>query len=112
MKEIAALLKWLRFVIAAILAVWALYWFTGGAYGTATIFGPPDKLSPSRREEIYMTPMLYYANGGNFQIGDVKGVTACRAAVKKTSEQKNLGPGWAYACCTHEANSKCYRKLQ
>lgn len=90
-----------------------IYLYTGGAFNTNEVFGPPKELPLPRYEEVEVN-VLYASEGQAYYLGKAIGVTACRELAYSHAEKQDFPPGktWSYTCCTEEGRSMCDRRLQ
>ncbi|HCM84349.1 MAG TPA: hypothetical protein PKW15_03620 [Alphaproteobacteria bacterium] len=101
------------FLMCIFMAFFLVYHFTGGAFNTDEVFGPPDQLPLARYEEVEVNVLYRYGDDRHY-LGKVIGVTACRDLAYAQAERQNFPEGttWSYACCTEEGISECDRILK
>lgn len=104
----------MKFITLIVALALFTYWFTGGDYGTDQIFGPPDTLPLYRYEEMSVSVYFYFPNGNEVYLGDTIGASSCGDYAYSYAYEKDLSryDDWSYVCCTHEAESDCYRKIR
>jgi hypothetical protein len=103
-----------KLIIIAIL-VYGTYKCTGGGLGTDSIFGPPDTLPLSRYEDVDVSVYFFFPNNDKeYYLGDTRGASGCgdMAYAYAADNQLSRNNNWTYICCTHEADSDCYRKIR
>ena len=104
-----------QLVILVVLALAAVYWFSGGGFGTDKIFGPPENLPFSRYDDVDVHVIFSFPKGDqSYNLGQVRGASACGSVARNYAAQHNLSTNrdWSYVCCTIEAGSSCYRKIR
>jgi hypothetical protein len=109
-----------QLIILVVLALAAVYWFSGGGFGTDKIFGPPENLPFSRYDDVDVHVIFSFPQrdhpkqGQHYNIGRVRGASACGSVARNYAAQYNLSTNrdWSYVCCTIEAGSSCYRKIR
>jgi hypothetical protein len=52
-----------QLVILVVLALAAVYWFSGGGFGTDKIFGPPENLPLSRYDDVDVHVLFSFPKG-------------------------------------------------
>ena len=103
----------MQFLIILAIVIGAIYYFTGGKYGTDKVFGPPETLPFSRYEEVDVNVYFYYPNGREQYLGRTSGASSCGAMARNFASNKNVSHrDWGYVCCTIEDGSECYRKIR
>jgi hypothetical protein len=104
----------MRNLILLICAVYGVYFFTGGAYGTDSLFGPPETLPYSRYDDVDVSVYFYDSNNNERYLGVVRGATACGEEAYSYASRNGFrdSASWNYICCTHEDGSNCYRKIR
>lgn len=100
-------------LILIAIIIFGVYQCTGGRFGTDKIFGPPDELPLDRYEDMDVSVWFYYPNGIEEYLGDTTGASSCGSIAWDWARQKEVTDSeWGYVCCTHEADSQCYRKIR
>ena len=104
-------MKKLLFLLSA---VYGVYYFTGGAFGTDSIFGPPDVLPVSRYDDVDVSVYFYDSKNNERYLGDVYGASTCGQLAYDHASRNGFrnNASWNYICCTHEDGSDCYRKIR
>ena len=104
----------MKLILVVALIVAAVYWLTGGKFGTDKIFGPPETLPLSRYDDLDVHVYFYFPGGKEQYLGRVRGASACGGTARSYAAQHNLSTNrdWSYICCTVEGGSNCYRKIR
>jgi hypothetical protein len=76
--------------------------------------GPPDTLPYSEYDEITVSVYGYTPKNEEYYLGDTVGAPSCGSIAHSWAERNAFrsSSNWGYVCCTHEAGSKCYRKIR
>lgn len=99
------------FLMFIFMAAFLIYHFTGGALGTADIFGPPKVLPPQRYDDVVVN-VWYIQNKDIYFLGRTQGIIACKDAAYNYAEEHAGGQEWSYVCCTEEGDSHCDRSVK
>ena len=75
---------------------------------------PPDVLPISEYERVMVSVWGYTPDGNEYFLGDTKGASSCGDIAHSWASDNRFhsSPNWGYVCCTHEAESRCYRKIR
>lgn len=104
----------MQLILLIVIAVVAVYFITGGDYGTGKIFGPPDTLPLSRYDDIDVNVHFYLPDQREVYLGQTRGASSCGDMAHNYAARNGLtgNPSWGYVCCTIEDGSSCYRKIR
>lgn len=104
----------MRNLIFLMCLVYGVYFFTGGAFGTDSLFGPPETLPYSRYDDVDVSVYFYDSNNNERYLGVVRGASACEKEANDYASRNGFrnSASWNYICCTHEDGSDCYRKIR
>lgn len=108
----------IKFILVILAAAYGIYQYTGGKLGTDKIFGPPEMLPLDRYEDFDVRVQFYYPADRNGEtryqyLGSTHGAKSCGNIARSYAAQHDLlYSDWSYVCCTHEAESDCYRKIR
>jgi hypothetical protein len=101
----------MKVLLGLAMLLYLVYRWTGGGYGTDTVFGPPTDLPLSRYAAMPVSVWVSDHHGATVYLGDTVGTSSCGTMAYAEAAARQLRD-WSYACCTHEAGSRCYRKIR
>ena len=76
--------------------------------------GPPDTLPLSDYDKVRVSVYAYDPSDKEHFLGETLGASSCGSMAHGWANSKGFSRSarWGYVCCTHEADSKCYRKIR